>query len=99
MTKSSEKSPNFLYHGCLFILFVYHLSEKECKTLIIISIMVWKMRRLECSLVLNFFLFIICLKKGANSDNYFDYGMENEKVRMFLNNFLEVSFLFSKPIV
>ena len=25
-------------------------------------------------------------EKSANSDNYFDYGMENEKVRMFLSN-------------
>ena len=48
----------------------------------------------------NFFFFVYHLsEKSANSDNYFDYGMENEKVRMFLSNFLEVSFLFSIPIV
>ena len=41
-----------------------------------------------CSIdVYLFFLFIIRLKKSANSDNYFDYGMENENVRMFLSNF------------
>ena len=48
---------------------------------------------------LLFLVYHLSEKKSANSDNYFDYGMENEKVRMFLSNFLEVSFLFSIPII
>ena len=32
--------------------FVYHPSEKKVQTLIIILIMVWKMRMLECSLAI-----------------------------------------------
>ena len=53
-----------------------------------------------CIIDVYLFFFVYHLsEKSANFDNYFDYGMENEKVRMFLSNFLEVSFLFSIPIV
>ena len=40
-----------------------------------------------CIIDVYLFFFVYHLfEKRANSDNYFDYGMENEKVRMFLSN-------------